>query len=63
MIYWSVSIMTILQARYEILRSCMAELQRVGILAAESYSPLPYAMLSPASMVRSSCYRCSELAY
>lgn len=41
----------ILQARYEILRSCMAELQRVGILAPQSYSPLPYAMLSPASVV------------
>ena len=31
-----------LQARYEILRSCLAELQRAGILARASPSPLPY---------------------
>ena len=32
----------LLQARYEILRSCLAELQRAGILARASPSPLPY---------------------
>lgn len=32
----------LLQARYEILRSCLAELQRAGILARASPSPLLY---------------------
>lgn len=45
-----------LQARYEILRSCLAELQRVGILAQNSAAPLPYPMTSHMSMVRRETY-------
>lgn len=33
------------QARYEILASCCAELQRAGLLAAASALPPPFAML------------------
>ena len=34
-----------MQARYEILASCLAELQRVGVLDTASLSPLPYSQL------------------
>jgi hypothetical protein len=39
-----------MQARYEILRSCMAELQRAGIISAESHMPPNYQDLHPSCL-------------
>lgn len=42
----------LLQARYEILRSCLLELHRVGILDKESATPLPFGQLIPQVICR-----------
>ena len=39
------------QARYEILRSCLAELQRVGVLGSSAPAPPPYTAAMQSSMV------------
>ena len=43
------------QARYEILRSCVAELQRVGVLGSSAPAPPPYITVMQTSRV---CHGC-----
>ena len=46
-------LMHALQARYEILRSCVAELQRVGVLGSSAPAPPPY---TPAMQISTVCH-------
>ena len=44
-------LMHAVQARYEILRSCLAELQRVGVLGSSAPAPPPYTTAMQTSVV------------